>query len=194
MTDNSKDYCFQKHQLPCIDGHPLCYNISEICTYKLNGQHGIFPCRTGNHLQNCTEFECNMMFKCPGYYCIPWSYVCDGKWDCPGGYDEYKEHNCSGKRQCVNMFKCRLSNLCIHFGDICDGKQDCTKGDDEYLCLLNGQRCPVRCECLTFVIRCLAVKNSEHSFSTSPNFILQLKDCSRMFSESLLLGANKIVL
>ena len=79
LTDNSKDYCFQKHQFPCIDGHPLCYNISEICSYKLNGQHGIVPCRTGNHLQNCTEFECNMMFKCPGYYCIPWAYVCDGK-------------------------------------------------------------------------------------------------------------------
>ena len=28
------------------------------------------------------------MFKCPGYHCIPWSYVCDGKWDCPHGYDE----------------------------------------------------------------------------------------------------------
>ena len=76
FEDNSRDYCFQRHQLPCIHGHQICYNISEICTYKLNGQHDIFPCRTGNHLQNCTDFECNMMFKCPGYYGIPWHSLC----------------------------------------------------------------------------------------------------------------------
>ena len=62
LTDNSSDYCFQKHQLPCVHGHPLCYNISEICTYTLNSQHDIYPCRTGNRLQNCADFKCNMMF------------------------------------------------------------------------------------------------------------------------------------
>ena len=92
------------------------------------------------------------------------------------------------------MFKCKLSNICIHFGDICDGKEDCTKGDDEYLCPLNGQSCPMGCQCLTFVIRCLKVKKSDHSFTTIPYFIFQLKDCSRLFSETLLLGAIKIVL
>ncbi len=27
-------------------------------------------------------------FKCPGNYCIPFSYLCDGGWHCPDGEDE----------------------------------------------------------------------------------------------------------
>ena len=120
--------------------------------------------------------------------------MCDGKWDCTGGYDESKGHNCSGNRKCMNMFKCRLSNICIHVGDICDGKQDCTKGDDEHLCLLYGQTCPMQCECLTFVVRCFSVKNTDHNFLTIPYFIFQLQYCSRIVIETILFIADKLVL
>ncbi|WAR30205.1 GR101-like protein, partial [Mya arenaria] len=35
------------------------------------------------------SFECRKTFtKCPGSFCIPSSYVCDGKVDCPNGDDE----------------------------------------------------------------------------------------------------------
>ena len=34
-------------------------------------------------------FECpDTYFKCPGNYCIPFHYVCDGEWQCPDGQDE----------------------------------------------------------------------------------------------------------
>ncbi len=34
-------------------------------------------------------FECpDNYFKCPGNYCIPFHYVCDGNWQCPDGQDE----------------------------------------------------------------------------------------------------------
>ena len=34
-------------------------------------------------------FECpESYYKCPGNYCIPYRYICDGDWHCPGGEDE----------------------------------------------------------------------------------------------------------
>ena len=90
-TSNIYFNCFHKNQIPCRAGHPRYYDISEICTYRLNSMNQLIPCKTGEHLQNCRDFECNMMFKCPKYYCIPWEYVCDEKWDCPYGNDEDKK-------------------------------------------------------------------------------------------------------
>ena len=55
--------------------------------------------------------ECNLNFKCQRYYCIPWSYLCDGKWDCPDGQDESSEEFCGENRICNNMFHCRKSVL-----------------------------------------------------------------------------------
>ena len=26
--------------------------------------------------------------KCPGNYCVPLQYICDGQWHCPNGEDE----------------------------------------------------------------------------------------------------------
>ena len=77
----------------------------------------LIPCRTGEHLENCNEFECSMLFKCPSYHCIPWGYVCDSKWDCPDGFDE---HICGSKRQYHNMYKCTQSQICIHLNDVCN--------------------------------------------------------------------------
>ena len=129
------------------------YKISNICSYKINKQGYLFPCKKGEHLQNCKMFECNMMFKCPKFYCIPWGYICDGKWDCSGGYDESTQHQC-GNRTCVNMFKCQMSSTCIHLGDVCNEFVDCPFGDDEYSCLLKYAICPSECQCLGFAIRC----------------------------------------
>ena len=64
--------CKQPDQVPCSEGHSNCYNISKICTFELNKYVHILPCRTGGHLQNCKTFECNKIFKCPSFYCIPW--------------------------------------------------------------------------------------------------------------------------
>ena len=64
--------CHNMSQIPCRKHHSQCYSISDICVYKLDKFGYLRPCRTGEHLQNCTKFECNMQFKCPGYYCIPY--------------------------------------------------------------------------------------------------------------------------
>ena len=53
--------CYNSEQLPCLPGHPKCYNISEICSYKLDHNGNLYPCRTGGHIQKFSYFECNQM-------------------------------------------------------------------------------------------------------------------------------------
>ncbi len=101
---------------------------------------------------SCKEFECNMKYKCPQYYCVPFRYVCNGKWDCPHGKDE---DLCGLTRKCSDMFKCRNSQLCLHKNDVCDSFPDCPEGDDEYLCKLLRVKCPHLCYCLNYAILCI---------------------------------------
>ena len=100
-------------------------------------------------------FECNAHFKCPGYYCIPWGYTCDGKWDCPDGYDESSSLVCGIDRLCMNMFKCKDSQMYLHLKDVCDGYRDCPLEDDEVLCELHGPYCLRECICFHFAITCI---------------------------------------
>ncbi len=144
--------CERKGQLTCLFGHLKCYNISQICVYKLNTSGHIKPCASGDHIHNCTAFACNGMFKCPGYYCVPWSYVCDSKWDCPTGFEE-TTRSCHKHHACLHLFKCRNSR-CVHLGNVCDGQRDCPFGDDEFYCSLQILMCPSDCECLLFTLRC----------------------------------------
>ena len=159
--------------------------MSDICSYKLNEQGHILPCNKGEHLQNCGMFECNMMFKCPDFYCIPWSYICDGKWDCPGGYDESNQHQCKN-RTCFNMFKCKMSSTCVHLGDVCNGFVDCPYGDDEFSCLLKCVICPAVCQCLGFAIRCYDTEISEYTMPVCFPYSFVTILNSRLFSESYL--------
>ena len=143
--------CPLKSQLPCYKGHSKCYDISDICVYRLDIFNNLTPCRTGSHLENCTNFECNAMFKCIKHYCIPWSYVCDGKWDCHQGYDE---SFCWPKKECTNLFKCRASEICIHLENVCDNFIDCPLEEDEKYCGLKHTTCPSICQCLLYTIIC----------------------------------------
>ena len=87
----------ENSKLKCSYDAAECYEIAEICLYRLNKYNKLTPCRFGGNLENCKDFECNRMFKCPDYYCIPWGYVCDGKWDCPKGFDKSKTLECGKK-------------------------------------------------------------------------------------------------
>ncbi len=142
-------------ELPCLDGHPKCFIITQICVFSLNSCGHTHPCRNGGHMEECSDFECTTKFKCTNSYCIPWTYVCDNKWDCPKGEDELFQHICgTNKSICVGMFRCWKTLSCIHSGSVCDGYIDCPSGDDEQFCQLKTIQCPEQCFCLAFVILC----------------------------------------
>ncbi len=156
MTTGKVQGCKQPSQLACRRGHSKCFDIIEICSFKLNNFFHLAPCRNGGHLEDCRDFECNMMFKCHDSYCIPWSYVCDSKWDCARGEDELGNIVC-GKNSstCDKLFRCKhAKHTCVHLGNICDAVIDCPLGDDELLCELNNIRCPTECQCFLFAISC----------------------------------------
>lgn len=128
------------------------FDISDICKYKLNEKNQLSPCASGEHMESCENYECNMMFKCQMFYCIPWAYTCDGKWDCPYGSDE--PVSCKAERTCSLMFRCADSRVCIHLGNICDGISDCKLKEDESFCILASVTCPKQCNCLGFAVQC----------------------------------------
>lgn len=146
--------------------HKNCFDISSICSFLLSQNLAVLPCKFGDHLQNCQNFECNAMFKCPKYYCIPWLYVCDGKWDCPHGYDE--KAVCGTARNCTSMFRCHNTTACLHVSSICNGKQECLFRDDEFHCELFSVACPTRCTCVIHYMNCTATTSDV--FSVSPNY------------------------
>ena len=62
----------------------------------------------GEQLLSCELHTCpTKYYKCPGYYCIPWRFVCNGEWECPGGQDEiYCQRNA-----CPGMYRCKNSSI-----------------------------------------------------------------------------------
>ena len=187
LASNTYFLCSEKEQLPCIKGHNRCYYVSQICIYQLIFEQYLMPCRTGQHLYNCKAFECNSMFKCPNFYCIPWSYICDGKWDCPYGNDENISF-CNQTILCLHKFKCRNSHTCIHFIDICNNETDCTHGDDELMCPLKDTECIQHCNCLGFTLRCISINDFEHKFIQNFYFTsLYIINCSDIFIRTILM-------
>ncbi len=135
------------------------------CIYDIDdtGQIEYDPC--GGHLTSCEIHICNdTYFKCPGFYCIPFRFVCDGRFHCPGGMEEKYCHrtSCSGKFRCYKTANSNTKVICIHPISICDenGQLDCPYGDDEYFCIYSFPACPLNCTCLLFSIVC----NKANSF------------------------------
>ena len=153
VLSNGQEMTLEKSKcdFDCQDTFQKCFTFKDLCIFRMNSYLQLVPCRTGTHLQVCGEFECNAHFKCPGYYCIPWGYLCNGKWDCPDGYDEA---NCNYHYKCVDMFHCIGSQMCLHLQQICDKYIDCPFGDDEFLCNLNESPCLVGCNCHQYAILC----------------------------------------
>ena len=167
--------CKNLNQLPCKQGHTYCFNIGDICKYKLNIHNDLVPCRTGEHIEDCQYFEYNMMFKCPRYYCLSWNYVCDGKWDCPKGFDELGYYQCQQYMTCTNLFRCKYRDSCIHLSNVCDGYVDCAFGEDEIFCKLSTFICPTICDCLVFAIRCLYLSvNLDQFYDTFPFTVISI--------------------
>ncbi len=103
--------------------------------------------QNGQHLVECEKTDCSpKYFKCPGFYCIPLRYVCNGIWECPGGMEELPHMNCH-LQTCSGLFKCLDSLICIAPESICDGIIDCPHGDDIQFCDMNLAVCPRSCTC-----------------------------------------------
>lgn len=145
--------CTKPHQLPCRGGQNDCYNISQLCIYETDDFNHLIPCRTGVHLANSSLFQCNNHCKCPYSYCIPWSYVCNGRWDCPHGVDE-NQKNCVTKPTCSYMFQCKNSRQCIHLAQVCNNKKECPQHDDEKFCIESKLSCLQSCFCMLSAITC----------------------------------------
>ncbi len=160
--------CIEPQYFSCGDGDPECYQISDLCIYKVNKFGILIPCWNGEHLTNCEKFECNAMFQCQKYYCIPWEYVCDNKWDCPQGTEETSI--CSSTH-CTSMFKCSGRNkICLHLKSLCDRERNCPQGDDELLCDLDEQTCHTHCHCITYAIVCIGSNFKNNNKLNLPNF------------------------
>ncbi len=145
-------FCISRGTLPCRFERK-CFEVHDICVYKMDKSGQLEPCQMGDHIQECKKFSCSRMAQCPAYYCIPSSYQCNGKWDCPSGEDESTEL-CSTTRQCGNMFKCRKTSICVHLSETCDGNHDCPHHDDELSCL---EPCVSICQCYMAAIQCSSV-------------------------------------
>ena len=154
LVNNSITTCINPGEIPCKQGHSKCFNISDICIDRLDQFNHLTPCRTGSQIEECSSFECNQRYKCPGYHCIPCAYICDSKWDCPQGGNESETHHCGSNRDCKHMFKCQLSQICLHIGDVCDDNEDCPSGDDELMCNIR-YTCPALCKCFLYSIYCV---------------------------------------
>ncbi len=157
--------CSLPHQLPCLQGYPRCYNVTDICIFQLRGNKYLEACRNGGHLMNCKQFECNKMFKCKDSYCIPWSFVCDGKLDCPNSDDESYSPICQKTPVCLHMYKCREVNTCVHLANVCDTHEDCLHLDDEIFCKVS--QCPFECQCLLYATLCWSLNYNQEPSSKS---------------------------
>ena len=197
LKDNYKNYCLEKGYFPCTIQERGCYSFSEICIYRLNNNGDLTPCKSGTQLYDCYHFECDISFKCVGFYCIPWSYVCDGKWDCPKGLDESANEGCGFIRSCINMLKCEGSQLCIHLASICDDIIDCPNGNDEGPhCMWNIPTCPISCECLISAVYCLSASyiDIDVIHSNKFNFFAVFIENSMISQTFLDIGRTNIVI
>ncbi|XP_055924933.1 uncharacterized protein LOC129956919 isoform X2 [Argiope bruennichi] len=132
--------------MKCRTGHYV--PVIHKCLYEFDmyGYHQ--GCRDVHHLRNCESFVCPQDYvKCPSAYCIPTTYVCDGKWDCVAGADEEKCENYT----CPGQYKCYNSSSCVPLHKLCDGIKNCHEGDDEILCDLV---CPANCTCSGLYVTC----------------------------------------
>ncbi len=168
LLQGYRSSCRNQWEIPCLNGHSKCFNLSQLCLFMLNHCKQLHPCRTGGHMENCKEFQCNNNFKCKHSYCVPWPYVCDAKWDCPDGQDESFSYVCSATGLiCTDMFKCSKTPTCIPVNKVCDNILDCAYGDDEHFCQLKSLICPFQCKCLAFALQCV----KDHHFLSHYPFV-----------------------
>ncbi|RWS28770.1 G-protein coupled receptor GRL101-like protein, partial [Leptotrombidium deliense] len=130
----------------CQSGHII--DSKYRCIYETDEYGYQIGCRDVTHLRGCEKYKCHSGYvKCPDSYCIPPSYLCDGKYDCVGGADEV---HC-GKHTCPGRYRCLNSTSCILLRQLCDNRRNCQLGDDEWFCDVT---CPEGCDCVGLYFSC----------------------------------------
>ena len=72
--------CAEKNMYECYPGHSKCCIKQQKCIYNLTSDtQMLMYCSNGKHLQDCKINSCLWMFKCSDSYCIPYTYMCNGK-------------------------------------------------------------------------------------------------------------------
>ena len=132
----------------CGEDNPDFIYASSMCILVYDHYGAMEGCTNGWHLQNCSESQCIGYFKCNNSYCIPISYICDGKNDCPDREDEIA---CE-MFVCPGLYRCKATTICISQSSVCDGTSDCPDKDDEDNCYT--YLCPEHCICNNYQIRC----------------------------------------
>ncbi len=130
-----------------------CHSPDVKCLYEINDRYVHRTqkyCSSGKHLDFCADTFCNKSFKCPGFYCVPWRYICDGHWDCPAGDDEI---DCFAKHKRA-YFHCPNSSIFVLPSSICDFVFDCPDNSDEIFCDLKNAVCPKNCSCIFYSMLC----------------------------------------
>ncbi len=129
----------EENRIPKLQNNNHCLFILD-CSSKL------IPNSNGHHLTRCEAYPCNhTYYKCPGFYCIPWQYVCNQRVDCPGGLDE----RLCERQRCtyIGQFRCKDSAMCVALENVCDSVDDCPLQEDEYFCDIFPEKCPFNCTC-----------------------------------------------
>ncbi|XP_041471581.1 uncharacterized protein LOC121421048 [Lytechinus variegatus] len=150
-------------EIECNNG--ACVSRDSQCIYDIDPSSYITGCRDVSHLRSCDDFECPAYFmKCPGSYCVPLRFRCNGVWDCANGEDEME---CSSFVCPAGTYSCRRSTICLPPNQVCDGIRHCSDADDEQFC---GVTCPVGCNCTGLVFSCVlpTTQDEDPSYVFSP--------------------------
>ena len=144
------------------------------------------------------NYPCNdTYYKCPGFYCIPWRYVCDGMIHCPGGLEEDVQ-SCN-RTSCPGQFACYNTSICIHPESTCNDYTDCPNGDDEFYCSFTFPNCPNNCLCVLFSFVCSKVEDMSLKGKHFPYInihiirsnLTDLKKVFKLFKQILLLNISQ---
>ena len=122
-----------------------CGSLDEVCKVRSSARQ----CVSGQIQHACRYFACPGMFKCPNYYCIALSAICDEQYDCVKGEDE----SVCPLSSCPGLLRCRGEHRCIGRDELCNDHVDCLySADDEINC--QTDRCPMNCKCTGYGVSC----------------------------------------
>ena len=173
MNERKAEQLCSENMLPCLRFHPKCYHREHQCKYDISENGHLKYCRNGGHLRNCKLFPCPVdYFTCPGSYCIPWRFVCDGKLDC---IDNHDEKHCANYI-CRGMLHCRSQSYCIHQNEVCDGTMHCPENEDEINCDIPD--CPKECICQGKAYICTKQQLAYVPFSHQDDMTIKYIDLS----------------